>query len=117
MSKESVKEEHPPEEILIFICELCNLKENYHYYGKRPRFCRRVQFLEDCYIMKDPFSAYGSNNYNVLVLGGDCSHCHKSVCQTCSIYYSKRYCKDCIKLKHIASNLPNQLLKTNSSLD
>ncbi|KAK0087121.1 hypothetical protein PV325_001730 [Microctonus aethiopoides] len=88
-----------------FRCEFCSLVEHYHYKGLKPPFARDILFNENCYIMKDPFSL--PNKGEVLILGGDCSICNKSVCLDCSIFYTKRFCQECVA-KNI-DNLPSQL--------
>ena len=91
----------------IFTCNFCSLNEYFDYKGTKPPFARQLLFLEDCYIMKDPFSPL--NKGETLVLGADCSFCKRPVCLGCSIFYTKRFCKDCA-LENI-KNLPSQLHK------
>lgn len=88
-----------------FRCEFCSLVEHYHYKGLKPPFARDILYNDNCYIMKDPFSL--PNRGEVLILGGDCSICNKSVCLDCSIFYIKRFCQECVA-KNI-DNLPSQL--------
>ncbi|XP_015591190.1 cysteine-rich DPF motif domain-containing protein 1 [Cephus cinctus] len=76
-----------------FKCFFCHLNEHFDYKGSQPPFSKQICYSENCYIMKDPFSL--PNRGEVLVLGGDCSVCNKSVCLGCSIFYTKRFCKEC----------------------
>ncbi|XP_012536003.1 cysteine-rich DPF motif domain-containing protein 1 [Monomorium pharaonis] len=76
-----------------FTCSFCPLKEHYDYKGAKPPFARQLVYLEECYIMKDPFSL--PNRGEVLVLGADCSMCGHAVCLGCSIFYTKRFCPKC----------------------
>ncbi|KAK7102392.1 cysteine-rich DPF motif domain-containing protein 1-like [Littorina saxatilis] len=78
----------------IFTCSLCNLSVDYHYYGKKPPFVKSLMLLEDCYVMKDPFSSTGG----LITLGGTCSQCGSVVCMSpdCSLFYSKRFCLPCV---------------------
>ena len=90
-----------------FACNFCGLKEHFDFKGSKPPFARQLLFLEECYIMKDPFSPL--NKGETLVLGADCNFCQKSVCLDCSIFYTKRFCKNCA-LQNI-NQLPVQLHK------
>lgn len=53
-------------------------------------FCR---FLEDCYLCYDPFAP----RRRPLLLGSRCAACSAMVCaaDTCSFFYSKRFCAPC----------------------
>lgn len=95
------------EERKTFACSFCTLNEKYDYRGTKPPFQKHVIYLEECYVMKDPFTAL--NQREALVLGGDCYFCKKSVCLDCSIFYTKRFCKICA-LDNI-QDLPLQLHK------
>lgn len=88
-----------------FICSSCKLMEKFNYKGTKPPFARNILYLEECYVMKDPFSLPGRGE--VLVLGGDCSLCQKAICSACSIFYTKRFCKDCANDN--LKNFPPQL--------
>lgn len=89
----------------IFICSFCSLKERYDYKGARPPFARQLVYLEECYIMKDPFSL--PNRGEILVLGANCSICDLAVCMECSIFYTKRFCLKCASSN--MQNLPPEL--------
>ncbi|ETE58365.1 hypothetical protein L345_15912, partial [Ophiophagus hannah] len=68
----------------------------YSYYGHKPPNAYSVTLLEDCYVMKDPFTP---DKDKFLILGAQCSRCHKRVCvgPDCSLFYSKRFCLPCVK--------------------
>ncbi|XP_077786929.1 cysteine-rich DPF motif domain-containing protein 1 isoform X2 [Podarcis muralis] len=60
-----------------FECELCGLTAPYSYYGQKPPNAACVTLLEECYVMKDPFT---SDKDKFLILGSQCSLCCKHVC-------------------------------------
>ncbi|XP_028520877.1 cysteine-rich DPF motif domain-containing protein 1 [Apis cerana] len=66
----------------IFKCSYCSLEERFDFKGIKAPFARQLTYLEECYIMKDPFSL--PNKGEVLVLGADCNFCKKSVCLGCN---------------------------------
>lgn len=88
-----------------FACSYCSLKERFDFKGAKPPFARQLTYLEECYIMKDPFSL--PNKGEVLVLGADCNFCNKPVCLGCSIYFGKRFCLKCVP--NNINHLPSQL--------
>lgn len=94
-----------------FTCQLCRLKEKYDYVGTKPPFARPVTFLEDCYIMRDPFSAV--NRGQVLILGAHCHYCEIAVCMDCSMFYVNRICAKCLcnKKSEFPSNLQGKINK------
>lgn len=96
-----------PKEIIneIFRCSCCSLEERFNFKGIKAPFARQLSYLEECYIMKDPFSL--PNKGEVLVLGADCNFCKKPVCLECSIYFGKRFCLKCALCN--IQNLPSQL--------
>jgi hypothetical protein len=93
--------EQQPEEKIPFLCTECRMSELVHYYGKKPPFAKNVEFLEDSFIMKDPFSAPPTRNGKrsfteyFLVIGSRCSICDADFCKDCSIFYSKTFCIRC----------------------
>lgn len=94
----------------FFECADCGLNEEYNYFGKSPPFCRGIKFIEESYVVRDPFSAYSSaNNANFLLLGSNCTVCCRMTCQECSVFFSKRFCARCYKV--CANQLPEELLK------
>lgn len=38
-----------------FKCDFCDFESPYDYYGNKP-FQSKIVFLEDCFVMKDPFT-------------------------------------------------------------
>ena len=91
----------------VFKCFLCGLEEKFEFYGKRVEFAKNVGFKEDTYVMRDPFSPRHEGLF--LSLGSNCSKCEKTVCNdlSCSVFWKKRYCKDCAK--SYARELPDDL--------
>lgn len=89
----------------VFTCSVCSLKEQYDYKGTKPPFARQLIYLEECYIIKDPFSL--PNRGEVLIVGSECSICKHAVCLACSIFYVKRFCPSCAF--NNMQNLPSQL--------
>lgn len=93
----------PPPPKIQFTCENCGFNEACEYKGLNPAFAKKIQFTEECYVMQDPFSpppgklSDKSNSEYFIVLGADCSSCHKAVCAaaTCSIFYMKTFCLQC----------------------
>lgn len=96
-----------------FLCESCNLRETYHYYGRRPSFHRGVTFQEDSYLMRDPFQSQATGSF--LLLGSSCIVCDKVVCQaaSCSIFYTARFCVACAKanLKEFPTEIQQRITK------
>uniref|UniRef100_A0A8C3C2G5 Cysteine-rich DPF motif domain-containing protein 1 n=1 Tax=Cairina moschata TaxID=8855 RepID=A0A8C3C2G5_CAIMO len=92
LKMDSPKEPQPTGE---FKCQLCGLTAPYMYYGQKPPNTRSVELLEDCYVMKDPFTP---DKEKILILGSLCSLCGLSVCvgAECSLFYSKRFCLPCM---------------------
>ncbi|XP_027710104.1 cysteine-rich DPF motif domain-containing protein 1 [Vombatus ursinus] len=80
----------------MFECQLCGLTVPYSYVGQKPPNTRTVVLLEECYVLKDPFS---SDKDKFLILGSQCSLCSKLVCvgPECSLFYSKRFCLPCVR--------------------
>ncbi|BFZ08277.1 hypothetical protein BsWGS_11316 [Bradybaena similaris] len=76
-----------------FTCSSCDFTVDYHYKGRKPPFAKNIVLLEDCYIMKDPFSTSGG----FICVGGNCSLCGCSVCMSndCSLFYTRRLCLKC----------------------
>ncbi|XP_043823392.1 cysteine-rich DPF motif domain-containing protein 1 [Dromiciops gliroides] len=78
-----------------FECQLCGLTAPYSYVGQRPPNSRTVVLLEQCYVLRDPFT---SDPDKFLILGSQCNLCSKLVCAgpECSLFYSKRFCLPCV---------------------
>jgi len=84
-----------------FLCKECSMSELVNYFGKKPPFTRNIEFFEDSYIMKDPFSAPPTRNLKrsyteyFIVIGSKCNICDETFCKDCSIYYDKTFCYRC----------------------
>ena len=89
------KDTSEKEEGGLFTCKICNLQESYIYYGRTPKFLKSIVFLEDCFVIPNPFD--NTKHQDFIVLGSECSICQRTVCSGCSVFYSKRFCKDCVK--------------------
>jgi hypothetical protein len=101
-------EEENPHKLIPFKCAICGLNEVAHYYGRKPAFARgTVEFVEDTYVMLDPFTPREKGRPNFLTLGGKCRYCENDVCLDCSIFYAKRTCRECA-LIHF-DDLPDEI--------
>lgn len=97
------KPEPEPIPKIQFNCANCPFSEQCEYKGRQPPFANKVKFLEECYVMQDPFSpppgklSDKSSSEYFIVLGADCSSCGRTVCAagTCSIFYGKSFCLQC----------------------
>ena len=79
-----------------FSCFKCGLQEVCHYFGRKPPFvAKQIEFTEDTYVMRDPFSPREVGRANFLQIGGHCNNCKRTVCVECSTFYYKRFCIDC----------------------
>lgn len=95
-------------ETVDFKCATCGLSEVCHYYGLKPPFAKRtVEFVEDTFVMLDPFSPREKGKANFLIIGGNCGTCGNVSCVDCSVFYHKRFCRDCAHL-HI-DQLPTEV--------
>ncbi|XP_054856297.1 cysteine-rich DPF motif domain-containing protein 1 [Eublepharis macularius] len=99
-----------------FECELCGLRVPYSYYGCNPPNTYSVTLLENCYVMRDPFT---SDKGKFLILGSECSLCSKRVCvgTDCSLFYTKRFCLPCANshLDEFPPEIKQELLKKTQS--
>lgn len=99
--------ENEKQDKIQFLCKECSMTELVNYYGKKPPFTRNIEFIEESYIMKDPFSAPPSRNSKrsyteyFIVIGSKCCICEETFCKDCSIYYDKTFCYRCA-YKHVA---------------
>ncbi|XP_075458840.1 cysteine-rich DPF motif domain-containing protein 1 [Ascaphus truei] len=86
-------ESHQPKG--IFECHLCKLSAPYTYFGQKPPNTHSVILLDECFVMKDPFTP---NKEKFLILGSQCSVCERPVCVSteCSLFYSRRFCLPCV---------------------
>ena len=79
-----------------FSCFICGIQEICHYFGRKPPFViKQIEFVEDTYVMRDPFTPRETGRAHFLQIGGHCGKCERSVCVDCSTFYSKRYCNEC----------------------
>lgn len=94
-------------EKLTFTCASCGFECNYEYFGKKPPFSKSVVLLEDAFVLRDPFSP----NAGHLTLGGRCCLCTRHICisQTCSIFYTERFCISCVQKNK--EEFPDEILK------
>lgn len=107
MSTTTTTEKPEEPELIKFVCDLCSLEEMCHYKGKNPYFVKNINFTEDCYVMKDPFSpppgpdTKKSFTEYFLVLGANCKDCDKTVCKgnECSFFYGHTFCIDCAQIR------------------
>jgi hypothetical protein len=98
-----VEKKHQQEETprFEFKCSSCSMTEKIDYFGKSPPFTKNIEFSEDCYVMKDPFtpqpSRNGTKSYTeyFIVLGSECRICSLVVCKDCSIFYNNTFCLVC----------------------
>jgi len=95
----------------VFTCNICKSEFPYEYFGTKPPFHPRVIFLEEVYAMKDPFTP----EPKPLCLGSLCSLCQSSVCVSpkCSLFYTKRFCFQCVKdnLEEFPDQIQKEYLK------
>ncbi|KAF4669641.1 cysteine-rich, DPF motif domain containing 1 [Perkinsus olseni] len=96
-----------------FLCCLCGFTCRYDYVGQSPPYVDSsdMVFLEEVYSLQSPFS--GTTDSPVIVLGGECSCCGRKVCTdaACSVFYKKRYCRECVMKDRHNLDLPSVLLK------
>ena len=79
-----------------FSCFKCGIQEICHYFGRKPPFvAKQIEFTEDTYVMRDPFTPRETGRAHFLQIGGNCGKCARTVCVDCSTFYSKRFCNDC----------------------
>lgn len=103
-SKELTEKPEEPERI-NFKCYSCGMQETVDYFGKAPPFVRNIEFEEDSFVMKDPFtgppSKHGTRSFTeyFLVLGSNCSLCKEIVCKDCSLFYKSSFCYPCAQIE------------------
>lgn len=97
----SQQQDQVDEEKIQFLCRECKMSELVNYYGKTPPFVKNLEFLEDAYIMRDPFSVppsrHGKRSFTeyFINIGADCSLCRESFCKDCSLFYNATFCYRC----------------------
>lgn len=100
VKKEEKQLPEEPEKI-NFKCSSCSMSEQVDYFGKNPQFTRNMEFNEDCYVMRDPFTApptkYGKRSFTefFIVVGSHCSMCDSIFCKDCSIFFKNTFCFSC----------------------
>ncbi|XP_064606507.1 cysteine-rich DPF motif domain-containing protein 1-like [Liolophura sinensis] len=99
------------EETKEFTCSNCMFSVKYNYFGTKPPFAKAVVLMEEAYVMKDPFST----DFGLIVIGSNCSLCLNPVCgsQSCSVFYTKRFCLACAanKLEEFPSQIQQEVSK------
>ena len=93
-----------------FICSFEAPAANGRHLGSNHQDAGKFVFLEDTYMLKDPNSSRDSSM--VICLGSKCSVCSSMCCSsdTCSLFYTKRYCKICAQDNQ--QHFPPQLVKS-----
>eukprot|EP01100_Stratorugosa_tubuloviscum_P010152 TRINITY_DN4331_c1_g1_i1.p1 TRINITY_DN4331_c1_g1~~TRINITY_DN4331_c1_g1_i1.p1 ORF type:complete len:144 (-),score=40.04 TRINITY_DN4331_c1_g1_i1:86-517(-) len=78
-----------------FTCFNCEVIYSYHKYSTQLTQQDQLQFVEEGFLFREG----NSQNFRVILLGSTCKVCNKIVCVNlkCSLYYSKRFCKVCLK--------------------
>lgn len=97
------QQKQAPEEVekINFKCKGCGMSEMVDYFGKSPPFTKNIEFIEESYVMKDPFSQpptkHGTRSFTeyFIVLGCHCVLCESIVCKDCSIFYKSTFCLSC----------------------
>ena len=94
----------------IFSCSKCDFSSSYSYYGKNPPHAKGISLLESAYVIKDPFIS-DVHDGGFICLGSLCSYCSQPICmdKTCSYFYQKRFCRDCIS--KFISEFPEKVQK------
>lgn len=101
LEKNRKTEENVEQPKIDFTCSSCKMSEKVDYFGKAPPFTKNIEFLEDSYVMRDPFTAPPSRNGTrsfteyFIVLGSHCRMCSLVVCKDCSVFYSNTFCLIC----------------------
>ena len=96
-----------------FECRVCRARHRFDYFGRRPPWCATVTFLEDAYVMRDPFVAPPRDRKSArspLCLGAPCRLCGRAVCSlpSCSLFYAVRMCRTCLT-PAVVRQLPAQV--------
>uniref|UniRef100_A0A7M6DNU1 Cysteine-rich DPF motif domain-containing protein 1 n=1 Tax=Clytia hemisphaerica TaxID=252671 RepID=A0A7M6DNU1_9CNID len=91
-----------------FQCSICGEKFKYKKFANYKNNKSHYLLLEETFYMDDPFEATSKRPF---ILGGKCSFCTRTVCinQKCSLYYTKRFCTECVKEKDEC--FPKEILK------
>ena len=75
----------------MFQCSICDFSSRYHFHGRRPKGSTIV-FLEEAYLLLS-----SSHSCAPICLGAECSLCDRIVCIECSLFYSQRFCFQCLR--------------------
>ena len=96
-----------PQVQCLFRCIQCSLEVKALRFGRSMPQVPNVLFLEDCYLITDPFDA----SRQPLCVGSHCSVCQSAVCASpsCSVFYTARFCRRCVELHR--SRFPAEVLK------
>uniref|UniRef100_A0A7S3D3U6 Cysteine-rich DPF motif domain-containing protein 1 n=1 Tax=Palpitomonas bilix TaxID=652834 RepID=A0A7S3D3U6_9EUKA len=94
-----------------FTCSICMQDYPFEYFGKKPPFQNDVVYVEDVYVLRDPFHSLHSKGERVVCMGGRCSLCLSPVCasSSCSLFYTKRFCSTCARKE--VEEFPKELEK------
>lgn len=105
------------------------MTESVDYFGKVPPFTKNIEFLEDSYVMRDPFSPppskHGSRSFTeyFIVLGTHCVLCRNVVCRDCSLFYKSTFCFPCAESRikefplEIQSKIRKELIAIKKSFE
>mmetsp|Transcript_21306 Transcript_21306/g.36588 ORF Transcript_21306/g.36588 Transcript_21306/m.36588 type:complete len:108 (-) Transcript_21306:725-1048(-) len=74
-----------------FVCNSCQFYSHCDYFGRKPPFFPRMVFLEEAYVIRDPFCP----EPRPVFLGAHCVSCKEAVCPNCSVFYGVRFCLSC----------------------
>jgi len=91
-----------------FTCSVCGNEVQADYYGTKPPYSPRLVFLENTFVLKDPFVTT-NNTTRAVRLGAICFGCNRPVCCNCSVYYTKTFCGKCVQEN--LSAFPEQIQK------
>mmetsp|Transcript_3609 Transcript_3609/g.3718 ORF Transcript_3609/g.3718 Transcript_3609/m.3718 type:complete len:118 (+) Transcript_3609:335-688(+) len=97
-----------PSQDHIFHCSICFESISYLLFGRQLKKCPSIIFLEDVYLIKDPFIETGL--IMPIAVGGKCAICQNDVCMdnSCSIFYKEQYCANCLHTH--AADLPSEVI-------
>lgn len=116
-------------EKIDFKCTACNMFEKVDYFGKSPPFTKNIEFFEDSFIMRDPFTAppskHGTRSFTeyFIVLGTICVLCKNVFCRDCSFFFKSTFCFPCAESKinefplEIRSKIRKELIAIKTSLE
>jgi hypothetical protein len=95
-----------------FVCENCGLSTPFHSFGQTCPFAKSLVLLEEAFVARDPFNP----DPQPLILGSQCTACRRVVCvsSSCSVFYTKRFCIECVKknLDEFPKEIQQELAKS-----